>query len=127
MWKRGRSGYPTGFNFYAYLLQTCKQQWYNELYRKKRGGGDITFDEAGVLQDRDPSIQEILEQVEFEEQLYRYLDRLGEPCRTLLLLWADGLSFEEIAQKMGYQNANSARQQKHRCIERLRGIMNDET
>lgn len=120
LWWKGRgSGYPPGFNFYAYLLQTCKQQWYNELRRRKNRPYMVTPAEVAVL-NLDPSIQEILEIVEFNNRLFQYVDRLGDPCRQLLLLWAEGHSFEEIARLMGYKDADSARQQKYKCLERLK-------
>lgn len=125
LWWQGRNGYPSESNLYAYFLQICKYQWYNDLRRKKRRGNTVTLDELGLLNDIDPSMQEILEKVEFNEYLYQCVDQLGEPCRTLLRLWAEGLSFDEIAPKMGYKTPDSARQQKHKCLERLRKLMDE--
>lgn len=107
------------FMFYPYLLQTCKQQWYNESRRRKYWSSGVTPEELGLFTP-DSSIQELLELVEFNETLHRYLEKLKEPCLTLLLLWADGLSYEEIAKTMGYKDADSARQQRFKCMTRLR-------
>ncbi len=44
---------------------------------------------------------------------------VGEDCRTILLLFAQGFSMEEIGQKMGI-GAASAKNQKCRCLLRLK-------
>ena len=44
-----------------------------------------------------------------------------EPCKSLLrLFYYDNLSFEVIAQRLGYQNKDVALNQKRRCLDKLR-------
>lgn len=125
LWERGRNrGFDPGFNFYSFLLEVGKHKWYNLLRGKKNIKTEITK-EAFMLLNPDPDIQELLEVVEFRENLLGYLDQLGSPCKNLLLLWAEGFSFDEIAQKLNYTSADSARQQKFKCLGRLRKIFGD--
>jgi predicted DNA-binding protein YlxM (UPF0122 family) len=46
---------------------------------------------------------------------------LGEPCCTLIqdYYWQD-LSMETIAEKFGYTNADNAKNQKYKCLQRLK-------
>ncbi|MCR9249681.1 MAG: sigma-70 family RNA polymerase sigma factor [bacterium] len=44
-----------------------------------------------------------------------------EPCKTLLkLFYYDGLSFKVISERMDYKNESVAKNQKKRCLDRLR-------
>lgn len=54
-------------------------------------------------------------------QIKKEIDRMLEPCRSLLkLFYYESLSFKDIAQRLGYKNDNVAKNQKKRCLERLR-------
>ncbi|MEO1031030.1 MAG: hypothetical protein AAFX55_06480, partial [Bacteroidota bacterium] len=64
------------------------------------------------------------------EPLLKYivkaLKELGEPCKSLLeaSIYLQ-MSMKDIAEKYNYKNERSARQQKFRCLERLRGSMDN--
>ena len=61
---------------------------------------------------------------EREEQFYamnQALEQLGEPCRSILKdFYINGHSMEEITQKFGYTNADNAKNQKYKCLKRLK-------
>lgn len=49
------------------------------------------------------------------------MNRLLDPCQSLLrLFYYDNLSFEQIAARMGYKNKDVAKNQKKRCLDKLR-------
>lgn len=49
------------------------------------------------------------------------VNRMGLPCAPLLLkFYWDKLSWEEIAQELNYSNANSAKTQKNKCMNKLK-------
>lgn len=51
------------------------------------------------------------------------LDRLGEPCRTLLDdFYIQHLSMQAITEKFGYTNADNAKTQKYKCLMRLKRL-----
>lgn len=51
------------------------------------------------------------------------LDRLGEPCRTLLEdFYIQHLSMQDITEKFGYTNADNAKTQKYKCLMRLKRL-----
>ncbi len=52
------------------------------------------------------------------------LEQMGDPCKSLLEnFYFNQLSWGAIAEKMGYANAASARNQKYKCLEKIREIM----
>ncbi|MGB4959568.1 MAG: sigma-70 family RNA polymerase sigma factor [Saprospiraceae bacterium] len=64
-----------------------------------------------------------------EEQLsaaQMALETLGDPCKSLLLLYYyNDLSMEEITTKMGYKNADTTKNQKYKCLRRLQNIYSE--
>ena len=48
---------------------------------------------------------------------------LGEPCLSIINdYYINKLSLQEIVDKMGYTNANNAKNQKYKCLQRLKKI-----
>lgn len=57
----------------------------------------------------------------------RCFSRIGDPCHKLLdLFYFRQQSMEEIAAELGYKNTDSAKNQKYKCMERLRKLVEDE-
>ncbi|WP_020604506.1 RNA polymerase sigma factor [Spirosoma spitsbergense] len=51
------------------------------------------------------------------------LNRLGEPCRTLLDdFYVQHLSMQDITEKFGYTNTDNAKTQKYKCLMRLKRL-----
>jgi len=51
------------------------------------------------------------------------IGQLGEPCKTLLTdFYMARLGMDEIADKFGYTNADNAKNQKYKCLQRLKKI-----
>ena len=54
------------------------------------------------------------------------LEKLGDPCKRLLLLYyKEGLSMQQIADQLGYKNSDTAKNQKCKCIVRLRNLFKE--
>jgi hypothetical protein len=54
------------------------------------------------------------------------IEQLGEPCRTLLEdFYMGNLTMEQISEKFGYTNADNAKNQKYKCLQRLKKIFFD--
>jgi len=55
------------------------------------------------------------------------LKTLGDPCSTVLqLFYYEKQSMEQIADKQGYKNKDTAKNLKHKCLKRLRKIYHEE-
>lgn len=86
--------------------------------------------QRAIYVDLSDLIYEFQETVYFEEIPEEYgkvsaiLEQMGDPCRSLLEnFYFNQLSWDAIAEKMGYANAASARNQKYKCLEKIREIM----
>ncbi|MGZ8559340.1 MAG: RNA polymerase sigma factor [Chitinophagaceae bacterium] len=64
-------------------------------------------------------IQEMMEKTDME-RIKQKLNEIGESCRRLLLLWADGYNDKEIAAAMEYKSADVVKTSRLRCLEKLR-------
>ena len=55
------------------------------------------------------------------DRVAEVMDRLGDPCKTLLeWFYYRQKDWEFIASKLGYKDAASARNQKYKCLEKIR-------
>ena len=56
------------------------------------------------------------------------MEKLGEPCVSLLKeFYYHCRSMEEIAKLLDYKNTDSAKNQKYKCLQRLRKLFNEPT
>lgn len=59
--------------------------------------------------------------------MHRCFERIGDPCHKLLeLFYFRQRTMEEICGELGYKNAETAKNQKYKCMERLRKLVEDE-
>ncbi|MGK0364760.1 MAG: RNA polymerase sigma factor (sigma-70 family) [Saprospiraceae bacterium] len=58
------------------------------------------------------------------KDLYKYLDRLGEPCKQILIDWGFwGYNMTEIAERTGLKGSLQAKDRKYQCLKKLRKMM----
>ena len=102
----------------TFLYSICKNLWLKRLQQLNR---QISLsngvEEIAVG-------QELVDHQEREEEFIRMKDamgKLGEPCRSLLEdYYLNKRSMLEIAEKFGYTNADNAKNQKYKCLMRLK-------
>lgn len=104
----------------TYLFAVSKHLWYKKLKHDKRW-------KPGVDEDSDLQYEEDLAGHEEREVHYGQLDaaleKLGEPCRSLLkAYYHDEKTMQQIAENFGYTNADNAKTQKYKCLTRLRKL-----
>jgi RNA polymerase sigma factor (sigma-70 family) len=59
--------------------------------------------------------------------VHRCFDRIGDPCHRLLkLFYFHQKTMEEISAELGYKNPETAKNQKYKCMERLRKLVEGE-
>jgi len=118
-WRNVKEGkVKSDSNMEAYLFSIARNKWTDHLrstYTRNR----VSADSMSPLK----MIAEGEEEDLHEERLSRMraaLERLGDACRQLLVLfYFERKSMEEISEQIGVAPA-SARNQKYRCMERLR-------
>jgi len=123
-----KGNYESKSKISTYLFGICKRQWLNQLNRRLKY--EKPNDNFVALDTRQDDGFEI-EFTRGRQSLKRYIDealnKLGEPCKKLLetTIYLK-LRMQEIAEMFNYSSAHSARQQKLRCIKRLREQMSYE-
>ena len=125
LWERVRTGkFEYTARLSTFLYATARNLWMRRLARARReppaGAGT---DEAGS---GDPDPLELMVEGEEASIISSALNRLGEPCRKLLLLfyWEER-TMEEIAAALGFVNADSAKSKKYQCKKALEKLLRD--
>lgn len=103
----------------TYLYAVARRLWLKRLAEKKKVVGKVEELETFI------GIEEELTNIDEKEQLFTFiaasLDDLGEPCRSILEdFYLHGFTMEVIADKYRYTNADNAKNQKYKCLQRLK-------
>ena len=94
----------------TYLYSICLNLWRKELERKKRFSYEVKEGIEVMEMDRDERVK-IINQC---------IQRLGDTCREVLTYYYfDRLSMVEIAEKMGFANADTSKTKKYKCKKEL--------
>ncbi len=110
-WQKARSGnLVMTAKISTYIYSICQNLWRKELDRKKR----LSHEEKDVAQSMD------MDSPEREKIIAKCLDQLGETCRKVLMYYYfDEMSMQEIAEKLGFANTDTAKTKKYKCKQKL--------
>ena len=105
----------------TYLYSVCRRLWLKRISEKGRFIGKLEEFESFVpLEDERAELDERERQFRLMQEA---LEQLGEPCRTIMEdFFIHNLSMQQITDKMGYTNADNAKNQKYKCLMRLKKI-----
>ncbi|TAE13368.1 MAG: sigma-70 family RNA polymerase sigma factor [Bacteroidetes bacterium] len=94
----------------TFIYSVCQNLWRKELERKSRLTNEVADSKEYSDFDRQ----------EREKILHSCINELGETCRKVLMYYYfDNLSMQEIAEKMGFANADTAKTKKYKCKKEL--------
>lgn len=112
----------------TYIYQIFSNQCVSLIRKKTTNKASSTYDTVLLSELMYPMsdytqniIQKIIEREE-EQVLMQKLNTIGEKCKELLLLWANGYSDKEIVDKLAYSSIDVVKVTRMRCIEKLRKI-----
>ncbi|GAA4787600.1 hypothetical protein GCM10023231_14650 [Olivibacter ginsenosidimutans] len=104
----------------TYLYSVSRNLWLKRLTKK----GIYTNIED--FEDRLPVEEDIESHKERDRQFMLMEDalmRLGEPCQTIIKdFYLRNLSMHDICEKFGYTNTDNAKNQKYKCLQRLKKL-----
>lgn len=106
------------------IYAICKRLWLKHLNKHKHiyHSEDLYHKNFGQEQDDAEAILE--EHFQKEQNIHKIkkaLQSIGNPCYDLLKeFYFNKTSMEQIAQKLGYNNADVAKNQKYKCLQRLK-------
>jgi RNA polymerase sigma factor (sigma-70 family) len=105
----------------TFLYSVCRRLWLKRLSQMNRYGGDLHD-----FQDHLPVEDDVEEQGERDIQFGKMqgaLGMLGEPCKTIIEdFYIHNRSMQEICESFGYTNADNAKTQKYKCLQRLKKL-----
>ena len=122
LYEKVRSGtFELNCQLKTYLYSVGRRLWLKRLGQLQK-----MVPENGKLEEIVP-VEEDLEWYEQRNKDFRIMERamqnLGEPCRSLLdAYYLQKKSMMEIAGSFGYTNADNAKNQKYKCLMRLKKL-----
>jgi RNA polymerase sigma factor (sigma-70 family) len=105
----------------TYVYSVCRRLWLKRLQQVQRFGSPVE-----TLEEMVP-VEEDLEEQERKNEAFNQMDKalnhLGEPCKSLLeAYYVHKKQMQEIAETFGYTNADNAKNQKYKCLMRLKKL-----
>ena len=105
----------------TYIYSVCRRLWLKRLNQMSRYGGDIKdFQDFLPVEDDTESYHE--KNLQFNK-MGNALQLLGEPCKTIIEdFYIHNKSMQDICESFGYTNADNAKTQKYKCLQRLKKL-----
>jgi len=122
LYEKARSGsFELNSQLKTYLYSVCRRLWLKRLSQQQRFSPDVENLEETI------PVEEELERHEQRNKdflvMEQSLKHLGEPCKSLLeAYYLEKKNMVEIAADFGYTNADNAKNQKYKCLMRLKKI-----
>ena len=105
----------------TYIFSICKNLWLKRLQQMGKYSSPLSTEEESI------SVEADLEELEKKDAAFaimnRALNSLGEPCKSLLEgYYLNKKGMQELAEDFGYTNADNAKNQKYKCLLRLKKL-----
>lgn len=105
----------------TYLYSVCRRLWLKKLQQNSRFTSDIESSVEIV------PVEEDLEEHEKRDAEFEMMEKaigsLGEPCKSLIeAFYIQKRTMQDIAGQFGYTNADNAKNQKYKCLMRLKKL-----
>jgi RNA polymerase sigma factor (sigma-70 family) len=105
----------------TYLFSICKNLWLKRLQQMGKYSAPLSTEEESIAVEAD------LEAFQKKDAAFtimnRALNSLGEPCKSLLEgYYLNKKGMQELAEDFGYTNADNAKNQKYKCLMRLKKL-----
>lgn len=108
----------------TYLYAIAKNLWLKKLRDEKNKY--LSLDEVHESSLSSPESKKENPSLSLKDYLKQKLQQLGEPCKSILVMHTyQKLSMKVITEKMGYANEHTVRQQKYKCLKRIRKLISD--
>ncbi|HEX4876064.1 MAG TPA: sigma-70 family RNA polymerase sigma factor [Chitinophagaceae bacterium] len=122
LYEKVRSGsFELNCQLKTFLYSVCRRLWLKRLQQQNR------YSDPGDSMEQVVAVEEDLEaheqrNAEFE-LMEKAINNLGEPCKSLLeAYYLQKQTMQTIAARFGYTNADNAKNQKYKCLTRLKKI-----
>ena len=122
LYEKARSGtFELNCQIKTYMYSVCRRLWLKRLQQLNRFLPPVENLESTV------PVEEEIEEHEKRNSEFEMMDKaigsLGEPCKSLLeAYYLQKQNMQVIAANFGYTNADNAKNQKYKCLMRLKKI-----
>jgi RNA polymerase sigma factor (sigma-70 family) len=122
LYEKVRSGtFELNCQIKTYVYSVCRRLWLKRLQQLNRYSSPVEGVEATVAVEEEVEAHE-QRNTEFE-MMNKAINGLGEPCKSLLeAYYLQKRNMQDIAASFGYTNADNAKNQKYKCLIRLKKI-----
>jgi RNA polymerase sigma factor (sigma-70 family) len=126
LYEKARSGtFELHAQLKTYLYAVSRRLWLKRLQEGRKFSRDLANAEETIATTEDLGLYE-RRNAEFD-LMEGALRQLGEPCKTLMeAFYLQKKSMTDIAAEFGYTNADNAKNQKYKCLIRLKKIFFDQ-
>jgi RNA polymerase sigma factor (sigma-70 family) len=94
----------------TYIYSICQNLWRKELDRKKRLSNE----------EKDTAVSLDTDSLEREKIIANCIEQLGETCKKVLTYYYfEEMSMQDIADKLGFANTDTAKTKKYKCKKKL--------
>lgn len=105
----------------TYLFSICKNLWLKRLQQMGKYSAPLSTEEESIAVEAD--LEEFQKKDAAFSIMNRALNSLGEPCKSLLEgYYLNKKGMQELAEDFGYTNADNAKNQKYKCLMRLKKL-----
>ena len=105
----------------TFIYSVCRRLWLKRLSQMNRYGGDIRDFQEYLPVDNEVELHNDRD-IQFDK-MENALQLLGEPCKTIMEdFYIYNRSMQEICESFGYTNADNAKTQKYKCLQRLKKL-----
>ena len=105
----------------TYLFSICKNLWLKRLQQMGKYSAPLSTEEESIAVEAD--LEEFQKKDAAFSIMNRALNSLGEPCKSLLEgYYLNKKGMQELADDFGYTNADNAKNQKYKCLMRLKKL-----
>jgi RNA polymerase sigma factor (sigma-70 family) len=119
LWQKVQQGnFVLSSKLSTYIMAVCKNLWLKRLGKQQRlEGEDKILPHLHVTADNFSEISDF-------KHLQKAMDEIGETCKKLLMMfYFDGNDMEQIARKMQFANADTAKAKKYQCFKKLETLI----
>jgi len=120
--EKARSGhFELNCQIKTYVYSVCRRIWLKKLQQYNRYSNEVESMAATV------PVEEDVEEYEKRDQEFVMMEKavgsLGEPCKSLIeAFYIQKRNMQDIATQFGYTNADNAKNQKYKCLMRLKKL-----
>jgi len=120
--EKARSGnFELNCQIKTYVYSVCRRIWLKRLQQYNRYSNDVESAVGTV------PVEEDVEEYEKRDQEFVMMEKaiagLGEPCKSLIeAFYIQKRNMQDIANQFGYTNADNAKNQKYKCLMRLKKL-----